>query len=184
MSQGQFKLLLLSLVITQLVGFSALGFILSNPSSGPNDARILADAINAQLRELAAVRDNAQMTGGRIAASVPDAEAVRAVVRSALEQELGAWVASHPAAGGVAQGQARTPLAEAPPNESQELAMDESREVMRAAISAGRWTLADTERVAGQTAHLTQAQRIELLEAFHDALNQNALVLEGPPPPL
>ena len=60
----------------------------------------------------------------------------------------------------------------------------EAHGVMDDAIIIGRWTQQDTDALLPYLANLSQEQRNELINKFTEALSNNSIQLNSPPPPL
>ncbi|WP_428242367.1 hypothetical protein [Gynuella sp.] len=65
-----------------------------------------------------------------------------------------------------------------------EQAYQESADIIAMAVADGRWQARDTETMAPLMGYLTEQQRVELLEQFHQAFNRGEIELVDGVPPL
>ena len=110
---------------------------------------------------------------------LPDADSLRASVRSVLQEELRAYV--HQANGGVSAREAEAARIAQDPKGNVE-AFAQSTSVIDQAMSRRTWTPEDSAALLTNVAKLSEAQRMELTQKFHGALNRQELKLMGPPP--
>jgi hypothetical protein len=112
---------------------------------------------------------------------------ITAVVQDVLRRELNNTLAGMP---NISARQANTAgypaqnLNEALTHEQillNETAAQESQNIITQAISSGVWSRESTQQLSIHLPNLTEAQRIDLLEQFHGAVNRQELELEDMP---
>lgn len=162
------NILLLLVLVVQMVGFGVLWGRNSEPETifiptGTSDA---TGANTGQSIPVTAIR-------------LPDADSLRASVRSVLQEELRAYV--HQANGGVSAREAEAARIAQDPKGNVE-AFAQSTSVIDQAVSRRTWTPEDSAALLTSVAKLSEAQRMELTQKFHGALNRQELKLMGPPP--
>lgn len=160
--------LLFAILVIQIVGFG----VLWSKNSEPETIFIPAGTAGAptstvgQSVPIAAIK-------------LPDTDSLRVSVRSVLQDELRAFVQQ--ASGGITVREAEAARIAQDPKGNAE-AFAQSNTVIDQALSRRSWSNEDTAALLPNVAKLSEAQRIELTQKFHGALNRQELRLMGPPP--
>ncbi len=181
MTSSQFRILLFSLLAAQALGFGLLwwnqDFVPSSASDGA-----LTEAVLEELRQVRSLREDMDAGVPQTAIALPEAEALRSLVRQVLEEEL----ASLDVSGGGPE--ARMDETPSMPDLAQQLRSEEafaqSNVLLDQAIQSGVWSESDTLALLPLLADMSSEQIDQLSRKLNDALGRKGMQLEGPPPPL
>lgn len=173
MDSGQFKILLIAVILVQITGFAVLWMKIPQPGGPMVKA---ADKVAPPAVDPSSVK---------FAAEIPQEEVLRQAVDSVLKQELAPYVAQLsgeksglPQDAGQAAGYPRRPSA------ASIQAAQQSNSVVDQAIASGVWTNDDSAALLRAEPRLSEAQRVELLEKIFGAINRQELKPVGSLPSL
>lgn len=192
--------LLISIFIFHLIAITIIWFKLDNRSeyATSSDAEVLSKLVLAEIKKFKTATQSIE-TGPVISAvSAPDSEQLRQVIRDVLEKELAEVLSSsklqnqntsNASSDYSTTTQLRVKTEESLSDEQiqhREHAMSQTTTIIDGAIESGNWDPSMNEKIIPYVGALSNEQRIELLEKFHGAINNQSLSLKDGsiPPPL
>jgi len=192
--------LLISIFIFHFIAISIIWFKLDSRSeyATSSDAEVLSELVIAEIKKFKTATQSIK-TGAVISAvSAPDSEQLRQVIRDVLEKELADVLSSsklqnhntsNDSSDYSTTTQLRVKTEESLSDEQiqhREHAMSQTTTIIDGAIESGNWDPSMNEKIMPYVGALSNEQRIELLEKFHGAINNQSLSLKDGiiPPPL
>ena len=179
MQNRELWLILVVIIAVQTTGF----FVIAKRLPGTNVdttnatlARLLAEVEALKSRE----SRNITTTGGlEINISKQDIErAVSDAVQAVMEKQPLNGKASH-----SSDYYQEEPVLSVDAEQTRMTSEREAYTVMDNAVTAGHWTQQDTDALLPHLGNLSQAQRNKLIKEFLEAVNNNSIQLDAPPPP-
>lgn len=164
----------IALAVVQVLGFTGAGLVLSAVLAQDEGAAAQAELDDSIVKQVAAFATDATWAVlNADAAAYVQSEPVR---QDALRQLVAAQLRAYLAGDEGVEPQV------APSERAQ--AFDFIAERMSVAMAQGQWRADDIEQLQIQAGKLNAAQRRELLERYHAALQSGALAPDMLPPPL
>ncbi len=191
MSVRHYQILLFVLVVTQVLGFGLLWARLA-PQQSEDAAALAVEGVAGEevslriLEELKAVREmrnSMSVASGVGAVELPQAQALRDMVRYVLEQELASVLANLPDRAVNAGAQPQVVDYTPEQIEAQEFAVVASSEILDEAIDSGEWTERHLVSLLPTLAGLSPTQREALAKKYFEAVSSGKLKVDGLPPP-
>ncbi len=175
MDSGQFKILLVAVILVQITGFAVLWMKIPPPATAAPKIASSSKVI------VPAVDPNSIM----FAAKIPQEEVLRQAVDSVLKQELAPYLAKlAEAKNTLPQGNFQPTEGSRRPSAASIQAAQQSNIVVDQAIASGVWTNDDSSALLRNASKLSEAQRVELLEKIFGAINSQQLKPVGSLPSL
>ncbi|MHB8453300.1 MAG: hypothetical protein ACYDDO_01125 [Acidiferrobacterales bacterium] len=173
MDSGQYKLLLLTVILGQIAGFAVLWMKIPQPVTVVKTAAV-APAIPA-------VDPNSIA----FATKVPQEQILRDSIDSVLKQELAPYLAEAAAAhAGTAQQAQLGASGRRAASAASVQAAQRCNAVVDRALAIGVWTDADSGALLRAAPQLSETQRVALLDKIFGAINQQQLKPVGSLPSL
>ncbi|HEX4911214.1 MAG TPA: hypothetical protein VFV64_10690 [Permianibacter sp.] len=163
MDERRFRLVFIGIVLLQLIGTALLAL---QQHRQQEQLQQQLDFFAATLARSPTVTASSTITS----AAYPLPQQLRELIRAELKQRP------------VENSSTAKPAVTAAAKREQELQFANSDAVLSGALASGRWTLHDTEALIPHLSQLSTAQRVQLLERFHAAVNRQELELEDIPP--
>jgi hypothetical protein len=179
MTDKGFRYLALGLLISQTVLLILSGY--RDRHDRDQHAQQIAAAVLAQL----AVADpgtTPTSDGPQTTSSSALSPLLQQQIRSVIRSELTTFSATLKANRSTVMDPPRPTLLTAEQQREQQNQFAQSEAVLDTALSLGVWTERDTRNLIPHLSSLSGAQRLQLLEKFHGAVNRQELKLEDVPP--
>ncbi len=173
MDSGQYKLLLLTVILGQIAGFAVLWMKIPEPHATVKTA-VVAPAI-----------PSVDPNSIAFATKVPQEQILRDTIDSVLKQELAPYLAQATAAHARAAQQVQLGVSGRQPASAASVqAAQQCNAVVDRALASGVWTDADSGALLRAAPQLSEAQRVALLDKIFGAINQQELKPVGSLPSL
>lgn len=196
------NVIFISIITLQIIALTVIWLKLDNRNeyASSSEAEILSKLIITEIKKFKTATQTFDSGPSLAAVSVPDSEQIRTVIREVLEKEL-SQILNSPKFQNVAETQQNNSNESADYSSNQlrgkteeplsyensplrEQAMSQTTTILDEAIASGNWDSSNNEKIMPYIDKLSNEQRIELLEKFHGAINNQALSLtDGIPPP-
>ncbi len=173
MDSGQYKLLLVTIILVQIAGFAVLWMKIPQPVTPVKTAAVTPAIPSVDPSSIA------------FATKIPQEQILRDSIDSVLKQELAPYLAQAAAAHAGAAQQLQHGVSDRhPASAASARAEQRSNAVVDRALASGVWTDADSGALLRAAPQLSETQREALLEKIFGAINRQELKPVGSLPSL